>query len=175
MSELTLTVLQLGLLVLLWLFVLGVVGVLRGDLYGTRVAVRQAPKAPKVAPAPKQPAPRPQPAARRDVGARQPPEPRPPALPRQLVVTEGSLQGTTITLGTSAITIGRAADCTLVIDDEFASGRHARISRQDGQWVLEDLGSTNGTYLRKEQVQGPVALQVKVPIRIGRTVLELRA
>jgi hypothetical protein len=163
MSELTLTVLQLGLLVLLWLFVLGVVGVLRGDLYGTRVAVRQ-PRPARPPAAPKQ-----------NPGARQPPEPRPPALPRQLVVTEGSLQGTTITLGTSAITIGRAADCTLVIDDEFASGRHARIHRQDGQWVLEDLGSTNGTYVRKEQVTGPVALQVKVPIRIGRTVLELRA
>jgi len=173
MSELTLTVLQLGLLVLLWLFVLGVVGVLRGDLYGTRVAVRQPPRPVKATPAPKPQTPRP--AARRDVGARQPPEQRPPALPRQLVVTEGSLQGTTITLGTSAITIGRAADCTLVIDDEFASGRHARISRQEGQWVLEDLGSTNGTYLRKEQVRAPVALQVKMPIRIGRTVLELRA
>ena len=169
MSELTLTVLQLGLLVLLWLFVLGVVGVLRGDLYGTRVAVRQPPRPAKAAPAPKQASPRGTP------GARQPPEPRPPSLPRQLVVTEGSLQGTTITLGTSAITIGRAAACTLVIEDEFASGRHARIFRHEGQWVLEDLGSTNGTYLRKEQVQGPVALQVKVPIRIGRTVLELRA
>lgn len=164
MGELTLTVLQLGLLVLLWLFVLGVVGVLRGDLYGTRVAVRPPPRAPKPATAPKQ-AP----------GARQPPEPRPPAAPRQLVVTEGSLQGTTITLGTSAITIGRAADCTLVIDDEYASGRHARISRMEGQWVLEDLGSTNGTYIRKEQVQGPVQLPVRVPVRIGRTVLELRA
>ena len=167
MGELTLTVLQLGLLVLLWLFVLGVVGVLRGDLYGTRVAVRPPPRPPAT--------PKPAPAARQQPGARQPPEPRPPALPRQLVVTEGSLQGTTITLGTSAITIGRAADCTLVIDDEFASGRHARISRTEGQWVLEDLGSTNGTYVRKEQVQGPVALSVKVPIRIGRTVLELRA
>lgn len=165
MSELTLTVLQLGLLVLLWLFVLGVVGVLRGDLYGTRVAVRQPPRPAKAPPTPR---------ARQNPGARQPPEPRPAALPRQLVVTEGSLQGTTLTLGTSAITIGRAADCTLVIDDEFASGRHARISRQDGGWVLEDLGSTNGTYVRKEQVQGTVALQVKVPIRIGRTVLELR-
>ncbi len=166
MSELTLTVLQLGLLVLLWLFVLGVVGVLRGDLYGTRVAVRPPPR-PKPATAPRPPT--------RAPGARQPPEPRPPALPRQLVVTEGSLHGTTITLGTSPITIGRATDCTLVIDDEFASGRHARISRQDGQWVLEDLGSTNGTYVRKEQVQAAVPLQVRVPIRIGRTVMELRA
>jgi len=171
-SELTLTVLQLGLLVLLWLFVLGVVGVLRGDLYGTRVAVRPPPRASRPA---ARAAPAPRPAPRPNGGVRQPPEPRPPALPRQLVVTEGSLQGTTITLGTSAITIGRAADCTLVIDDEFASGRHARISRQDGQWVLDDLGSTNGTYVRKEQVQGPVPLQVRVPIRIGRTVLELRA
>ena len=170
MSELTLTVLQLGLLVLLWLFVLGVVGVLRGDLYGTRVSVRRPPRPTREE---GRAAPTPRPAPRSDPGPRQPPEPRPPAAPRQLVVTEGSLQGTTITLGTAAITIGRAADCTLVIDDEFASGRHARISRHDGQWVLEDLGSTNGTYVRKEQVQGPVPLPVKVPVRIGRTVLEL--
>ncbi|WP_336921510.1 FHA domain-containing protein FhaB/FipA [Aquipuribacter sp. SD81] len=182
MSELTLTVLQLGLLVLLWLFVLGVVGVLRGDLYGTRVAVRQ-PRQAREAPArgargqnqPAQPVPSGQPAQPQQAAPQQPAAPRQPALPRQLVVTEGSLRGTTITLGTSAITIGRAADCTLVVDDEYASGRHARISRADGQWVLEDLGSTNGTYVRKEQVQGTVPLQVRVPIRIGRTVLELRA
>jgi pSer/pThr/pTyr-binding forkhead associated (FHA) protein len=182
MSELTLTVLQLGLLVLLWLFVLGVVGVLRGDLYGTRVAVRQPRQAKPAARAPaREPVAAPSgggaPAAQQapQQQAAQQPAARQQALPRQLVVTEGSLRGTTITLGTSAITIGRAADCTLVIDDEYASGRHARISRTDGQWVLEDLGSTNGTYVRKEQVQGPVALQVKMPIRIGRTVLELRA
>lgn len=176
MSELTLTVLQLGLLVLLWLFVLGVVGVLRGDLYGTRVAVRQPKPVNKPVTKPEsKPTSKPVATPRPSPAARQAPEPRPPALPRQLVVTEGSLQGTTITLGTSAITIGRAADCTLVIDDEFASGRHARIHRLDGEWVLEDLGSTNGTYIRKEQVQGPMALSVKVPIRIGRTVLELRA
>ena len=166
MSELTLTVLQLGFLVLLWLFVLGVVGVLRGDLYGTRVAVRQPPKPKKAAPSPRP--------AGAPVGARQPPAPKGPPVPRQLVVTEGGLQGTTITLGTSTITIGRAPECTLVVDDEYASGRHARIYPHNGSWFLEDLGSTNGTYLRKEQVQAPVQLALRTPVRIGRTVLELR-
>ncbi len=179
MSELTLTVLQLGFLVLLWLFILGVVGVLRGDLYGTRVAVRQpansrkarrrgppdiAPPPPVVGAVGNRPAP----------GAR-PPAARPPATPRQLVVTEGSLRGTTITLGTAPIVIGRAPESTLVIDDEYASSRHARLVRQGDRWVVEDLGSTNGTFVRRERLTAPVPIDVRVPIRIGRTVLELRA
>ncbi len=90
------------------------------------------------------------------------------------MVTEGSLQGTAITLGASTITIGRSPDCTLVVDDEYASGRHARIYPDQGGWFLEDLGSTNGTYLRKEQLRAPVPLGLRTPVRVGSTVLELR-
>ena len=63
----------------------------------------------------------------------------------QLVVTAGALAGTKITLGEAPITIGRAEDSTLVITDDYASARHARLMPRDGQWVLEDLGSTKGT------------------------------
>jgi pSer/pThr/pTyr-binding forkhead associated (FHA) protein len=72
------------------------------------------------------------------------------------------------------VLIGRANDSTLVLTDDYASTRHARISMQDGMWVVEDLGSTNGTYLGQRKLDGPAAMEAGVPLRIGRTVLELR-
>ncbi len=173
MSELTLTVLQLGFLVVLWLFILGIVGVLRGDLYGTRVAVRQ-PATSRKSRRRRPPDIAPPPPVIGAVGNR-PAPPRAAASPRQLVVTEGSLRGTTITLGNAPISIGRAPESTLVIDDEYASSRHARLVRHGERWVVEDLGSTNGTFVRRERLTAPVPVDVRVPIRIGRTVLELRA
>ncbi|MGF1645665.1 MAG: FHA domain-containing protein [Kineosporiaceae bacterium] len=161
MSELTLTVLQLGLLVLLWLFVLGVVGVLRGDLFGTRITT----------PATR----RPTRGVTRETGRERPAPPPPRSGPRRLVVTDGSLKGTTITLGTSPITIGRSPECTLVLDDDFASGRHARLSPSPSGWVVEDLGSTNGTYLGRDAVLQPRPVPPRTPVRVGRTVLELRS
>lgn len=92
----------------------------------------------------------------------------------QLVVTAGQLAGTRITLGEAQITIGRAEDSTLVITDDYASARHARLVPRDGQWYVEDLGSTNGTYLDRAKVTGPTPVPLGVPIRIGRTSLELR-
>ena len=92
----------------------------------------------------------------------------------QLVVTAGQLAGTRITLGEAQITIGRAEDSTLVITDDYASARHARLVPRDGQWFVEDLGSTNGTYLDRAKVTGPTPVPLGVPIRIGRTSLELR-
>jgi pSer/pThr/pTyr-binding forkhead associated (FHA) protein len=94
--------------------------------------------------------------------------------PRLLVVTAGSLQGTSLNLSAEQITLGRANDATLVLDDDYASNRHARIFPQDGQWIVEDLGSTNGTYLDRQKLTRPTPVPVGVPIRIGRTVLELR-
>ncbi len=186
MSQLSVTVLQLGLLVLLWLFVLGVVGVLRRDLYGTRVVARPVPAAPgrgsapapAAAPAPA-PAPAPPPAP---VPAPVPaaPSPAAPEPPRRLVVTEGALTGTTLELDRAPVLIGRAAECTLVLADDYASSRHARLYPHDGQWHLEDLGSTNGTTWSRaprgavEPVRGAVVVTTGAVVRIGRTALELR-
>jgi len=162
MSELTLTLLRLGFLVLLWIMVLSVVAVLRRDLFGTQVTRRQTPPAPPRG------------------GRNRPPAPVPDGRPsgagsvRSLVVTEGSLQGTTIALGQAPILIGRAPECTLVLEDDYASGRHARFSLQSGVWILEDLGSTNGTFLGRNKVEAPTAVDPGTPVRIGRTVLELR-
>jgi hypothetical protein len=163
MSELTLTLLRLGYLALLWLLVLSVVAVLRRDLFGTRVTRRATPAtaAPAGVAAVRQP-------ERREGAARD------GAMPRTLVVTQGSLKGTTISLGQAPILIGRAPECTLVLEDDYASGRHARLSLQQGTWMVEDLGSTNGTFLGRSRVQAATPVSPGSPVRIGRTVLELR-
>lgn len=162
MSELTVTVLRLGLLVLLWVFVLSIASVLRTDLFGTRV-VNRRPAAPKkanrAAAAPEATTPRPQ---------------RNPRVPTQIVLTTGPLTGTSLPLRDSGVLIGRNPECTLVLDDEFASGRHARILRAEDGWYVEDLGSTNGTFVGQYRVGDPVPVETGTAIRIGRTVIELR-
>ena len=168
MSELTLTLLRLGFLALLWLLVLSILAVLRRDLFGTRVVRR----APRTAGAPAQ-ATGPQPTA--PVAGRRGRAPEPPRNSlRTLVVTEGSLRGTTLTLGQAPVLIGRAPECTLVLDDDFAASRHARLYPQDGGWIAEDLGATNGTFLGGTRLTEPTRIEAGAPVRVGRTVLELR-
>jgi FHA domain len=154
-SALALQLMRFGFVVLLWLFVLACMRVVRSDLR-TSGAARIA---------------HPPPARRRDRHA----PPRPVAGgPTHLVVTDGGLRGTRIGLTDAPILLGRANDSTLVLTDDYASTRHARVSLQDGVWVVEDLGSTNGTYLGSRKLDGPMPLQPGVPLRIGKTVLELR-
>ncbi len=173
MSELTLTLLRFGLLAMLWVFVFSVVGVLRSDLYGTRVSRRRSRRAAAptpATPAPGGPGPGPgaaAPAGGRGKGAR--------GIPTTLVVTEGRLAGTTLPLGSHGVLIGRNPECALVLEDDFASGRHARIFPRDGGWFVEDLGSTNGTFLGPARLTGAVPVTVGTVLRIGRTVPELQA
>ena len=94
---------------------------------------------------------------------------------RHLVVTQGALAGTRITLSEQPVLLGRADNCTLVIDDDYASNQHAKLSPHGPDWFLEDLGSTNGTYLDRSRVTTPVKVAEGTPIRIGKTVIELRA
>jgi len=160
-SELTLTAIRLGFLAVLWLFVITAVSVMRSDLFGQRTAPRPA-----------RPAQRQQ---RQQQRPQKPPKPKQRrGSPSKLLVTEGALTGTAVTLGQNTITIGRAADSTLVVTDEYASSRHARIYPTNGQWVVEDLGSTNGTFLDRSKVTAPTPVPLGVPIRVGKTVLELR-
>jgi pSer/pThr/pTyr-binding forkhead associated (FHA) protein len=150
---------RIGLLALLWLFVLAAVRVMRHDLTGTaasRTVVR--PAAPAVKPTQRK--------------AVKPPKGK--AVPRKLVVTAGGLTGTSMNLGDETITIGRADDSTLVLTDDYASARHARLVPHEGQWLVEDLGSTNGTYLDRDKVTGPTIVPPGVAIRIGKTAIELR-
>jgi pSer/pThr/pTyr-binding forkhead associated (FHA) protein len=176
MSELTLTVMRLGFLAVLWLFVIVAVQVIRSDLYGAKATQRATAAGRRGTPVPT-PTPRQQPPQQ---GRRPQPGPdsgggRRRSAPSQLVVTQGSLAGTTVALHGQTITLGRAHDSTIVLDDDYASSRHARIyPDQSGQWIVEDLNSTNGTYLDRMRLTSPTPLQPGVAIRIGRTVIELR-
>jgi pSer/pThr/pTyr-binding forkhead associated (FHA) protein len=148
--ELVLQLTRAGFLALLWLFVLFALRVVRSDLYaaaGLRALV---------------------PGGRTTARRRG-------RTPRQLIVTQGALAGTRISLDARPILIGRADDSTLVLDDDYASTRHARIAQQGEEWYVEDLGSTNGTYLDRAKVSGPTRVPLGVPVRIGKTVLELRS
>ncbi|MFB7515599.1 FHA domain-containing protein [Streptomyces sp. NPDC056144] len=174
MSELTLTVMRLGFLAVLWLFVIVAVQVIRSDLFGTRVTQRGSRRQDA----------RPQQNARQAASA--PPQQRGQqqptgggrqrrGAPTKLVVSEGTLTGTTVALQGQTITLGRAHDSTIVLDDDYASSRHARIfPDRDGQWIVEDLGSTNGTYLDRTRLTTATPIPLGAPIRIGKTVIELR-
>src|SRR5215470_19060799 len=155
MSTLTFLLIRLAFLAILWLFVIAAVGVVRTDMFGTsgsgRKARRQRPSRPA------------RPPARNNRGDA-----------HRLLVTAGPLAGTSLSLSDQQITVGRANDATLVLNDDYASSRHARLFPQDGQWIVEDLGSTNGTYIDRQKVTQPTPVPVGVPIRIGKTVLELR-
>ena len=97
-------------------------------------------------------------------------------VPTTLVVTEGPLTGTSLPLRSSGILIGRNPECALVLDDDYASGRHCRIlpdPARDG-WLVEDLGSTNGTFIGRDKLTGSRPVEVGTTLRIGKTVLELR-
>ena len=159
MNALTLTLIRLAFLAVLWLFVIAAVGVVRTDLFGPSVSRRQQ---------------RRQQQQQRARPARAPRPARSRGAPQLLVVTAGTLAGTQLPLGEEQITIGRSNDATLVLADDYASTRHARLFPQDGQWIVEDLGSTNGTYLDRQKVTQPTPVPAGVPIRIGKTVLELR-
>jgi hypothetical protein len=159
-SALVVAAVKFGLLALLWLFVVVAFRVVRNDLYGGRVA-----SVPPAAGAVRVPAP-----VKAGRGRN-----RGRSQARRLVVTEGALAGTTIGLGDAPVTLGRADDSTLVLTDDYASSKHARLVPGEQTWMLEDLGSTNGTYLGSNKVVRPTPVPLGQPIRIGKTVLELRS
>ena len=151
LQGLVLQLTRAGFLALLWLFVLAALRVVRSDLYA--VSGLRATLPPRRG------------GAKSGRGR----------AARQLIVTHGALAGTRVPLDGRPILIGRADDSTLVLDDDYASTRHARLSFSGGDWLVEDLGSTNGTYLDRAKVTGPTRVPLGVPIRIGKTVIELRS
>src|SRR5487761_1699265 len=161
MSTLTPFLIWLAFLSVLLVVVIAGGGVVRTDMFGPSGAGRKAKRMAKA-----------QRPSRPPRGGRNGRNGR--GEPQQLLVTAGTLAGTNLALTDQQITIGRANDATLVLNDDYASSRHARLFPQDGQWIVEDLGSTNGTYLDRQKVTQPTPVPVGVPIRIGKTVLELR-
>ncbi len=164
MSELTLTIVRLGFLAVLWLFVLTAVSVMRSDLFGRRVAPRATKGGRPATPAPK------------PTKAAKPPKPAKGkrGVPSVLVITGGALSGTSVRLTDQPVTLGRSQDSTIVLDDDYVSSRHARFFPRDGQWLVEDMGSTNGTYLDRAKVSEATPVKIGMPVRIGKTVVELR-
>jgi pSer/pThr/pTyr-binding forkhead associated (FHA) protein len=158
-QELVLFLLRVGFLVLLWAFVIAAIVVVRNDMFGARPA-RAARTATVPRTAPTRPAKNPKPGRRSSA--------------RRLVVTEGPLAGTSIPLADAPVTIGRADDSTLVVNDDYVSSRHARLVPRGDTWVVEDMGSTNGTYLDRTKVSRPTPVPLGTSIRVGKTVMELR-
>jgi len=157
-------------LVLMWGLILAAIVAVRSDFGSGRAKAAKAARRPAAkVPAGAPPA-RPAPAAK----PTKPAKDRKRSTARTVAITAGPLAGTTIPLGEQPITIGRADSSTLVVSDDYVSTHHARLVPRGDAWVLEDLGSTNGTFLDRDKVTAPTPVPVGVPIRIGKTTLELR-
>ena len=180
MSELTLLVLRLGFLLLLWFFVFVIVYALRSDLFGQRARRMPAAAAPVAASFPSAPAApaRGKAAAPTEPVAQQGARPAPPhadaSTPRRLVITSGPREGLEIDLPTEQLTIGRSSESGLVIRDDYTSTHHARLMLWNDQWVIQDLDSTNGTFLAGSRVMLPTPVPPGTPVTIGTTSFELR-
>ena len=157
MSELTLTLIKLGFLAVLWLFVLSAVSVIRSDIFGTK-----APAAPRPAKN-KQKAP-----------AKAKSRKAPRGVPTKLQVVSGPNAGQSVPLGDKPILLGRGTDAAIRLDDDYVSTRHARFATNGEQWFVEDLGSTNGTYLGSQRITSPVPIGLGIAVRLGKTIVELQ-
>ncbi|WP_295656748.1 FHA domain-containing protein [uncultured Nocardioides sp.] len=156
MSELTLFLIRLAYLAILWIFVLSAISVIRSDMFGARVpAAARGTGGPTRAPKP--------PKAGRRRGA-----------PTHLLVVEGENAGARAELADAPLLIGRGNDAAIRLDDDYVSTRHARVAAAGDQWFVEDLGSTNGTYLGSVRITQPTTLTLGTQVRIGKTLLELR-
>ena len=150
MPPFVLTVLKIALLALLYFFIWRATRTVVLDLYGPREARRSRPAPAKARPA------------------------RRGRLPTKVIVMDekGRKVGSHRLSGT--LQVGRAPSCQIRLDDTYISQLHAKISERDGSWWLEDLGSTNGTYLNQRKVTVPTEISPGDRIRIGKTVLEVR-
>ncbi|MEI2715322.1 MAG: FHA domain-containing protein [Nocardioides sp.] len=152
MSELTLLLVRFAYLAILWIFVMSAISVIRSDMFGARVpeGARNQPRTKRAKPS------------------------RRRSSPSQVVVVDGGNVGEHAKLDDAPLLIGRGSDAAIKLDDDYASTRHARIAWSGEDWCVEDLGSTNGTYVGNARITQPTPLQLGTQIRIGKTILELR-
>lgn len=119
---------------------------------------------------PARPRPTPRPTAR--PGRERPRTRRAP--PGELVVHVPNARPLVIPLDAAEITFGRAPSATVRLDDPYVSDRHARVYREDGEWLVSDFGSTNGTFLNQVKVTSPTPIAAGDQLGVGRTVVEVR-
>ena len=176
MSDLALFLVRTGFLVVLWIFVFSVLSVIRADLFGQKVVSRVAEanqpvvvSAPIIPAAPLNNSPETSDAIPvQDASDLQ-------IIPSKLVLTAGPRKGQELRLDRREVTIGRAENADLVIRDEFASTHHAKLVLMNGEWLIQDLNSTNGTFVNGKRVGTPIVVRANVPVQIGNSVFELRA
>jgi pSer/pThr/pTyr-binding forkhead associated (FHA) protein len=161
-SELALFLVRIGFVAVLWIFILSLLSVIRADLYGRRVISRIAKKnAPSLAAG-----------SVTELGLVEGDS----FEPTQIAIITGRNAGSNLPIdGKKEILIGRAASSDLIIGDEFASSMHAKLVLVGEDWVLQDLNSTNGTFLDGKKVTTPATIRAGMNIRIGTTNFELRA
>ncbi len=160
MSELTFFLIRIAYLAILWIFVIAAVSIVRSDMFGARVTDggrTAGAGGGSGGKAPKQKAP----SKRR-------------GSPTKVAVTQGSNTGITVPLDHAPILIGRGNDAAIRLDDDYVSTRHARIAASGDQWFVEDLGSTNGTYIGSVRITQPTTIALGTQVRIGKTILELQ-
>ena len=162
MSELTLFLIRIAYLAILWIFVLSAISVIRSDMFGARVpeAARGASRGAKGGRG-STPKPAKAPSKRR-------------GSPTHVLVTDGANSGERAELDQAPILIGRGTDAAIRLDDDYVSTRHARIATSGDQWFVEDLGSTNGTYIGSVRITQPTTITLGTQVRIGKTILELK-
>lgn len=153
MNDLIVATIKISFLALMWLFILFVAQVIRTDMFGRRVPAADLPKMTET--------------KRIRRGRRNKNQ------PTKLVVTQGRQQGLEVPVA-AIINLGRAADSTINLDDDYASTRHAQLVQADNEsWTVNDLQSTNGTFVNGVRVVAPVAIRIGDVVRIGRTQLRL--
>lgn len=159
MSDLVVLGLKLGFLALLWLFIAFVANVIRTDLFGRKVpAVELAQATLDAGAAPGQQARMPRKVAKQ--------------LPTKLKVTHGRQAGLVIPLA-GGVLIGRGTDCQLILDDDYVSTHHARLVLTGTGYQVEDLGSTNGTFVNENRLTASAPFGLGDTLRIGRTLMSV--
>jgi hypothetical protein len=164
MSELTLFLIRIAYLAILWIFVLSAISVIRSDMFGARVPeAARGGRGDRSARASRGSTPKPPKAPSKRRGA-----------PTHVLVPDGANSGERADLDQAPILIGRGSDAAIRLDDDYVSTRHARIAASGDQWFVEDLGSTNGTYIGSVRITQPTTITLGTQVRIGKTILELK-